>query len=220
VYAGRPVPLDVVLALRRLAGTRDAFLPAWAAETWAVGPAGLDFLCGRLRRLAPAAVLEFGSGDTTVAMARVLAEVHRDADVHVRSVDQDAAFAAECRARLEAEGLNAVVVHCPLVPQPAAEDETTSYDLTGELMRTLLPAGGPDLVVIDGPSGGRRVRYPVLPLTQPYLAGPTPFLLHDGLRDYELRVAAMWRRLPGVRIDGVHPVDEGFVAGTAEPPAA
>ena len=32
-----------MLALRRLAGSRDAFLPAWAAETWTVGPAGLDF---------------------------------------------------------------------------------------------------------------------------------------------------------------------------------
>src|SRR5947207_1929864 len=216
----RPIPLKAMLGLRRLAGTRDALLPAWASETWTVGPAGLDFLERRLRRLAPSTVLEFGCGDSTLQMARVLADVHGDEDVHVRSVEQDAKFADECRARLAAAGLNAVVAHCGLVKQPTAEGETLSYDLNDEFMTELLSAGGPDMLVIDGPSGGRRVRYPVLPLVQPYLAGETPFLLHDGLRDYELRVAAVWRGLPGVSIDGVYAVDEGFVAGTVRPPEA
>ena len=216
----RPVPLRAMLALRRLGGRRDALLPAWASETMALGPAGLDFLGKCLRRSAPSTVLEFGSGDSTIQMARVLADIHGDEDVHVRSVDQDAGFADQSRARLAAAGLNAVVAHCELVNQPTPDGETLSYDLDEEFMTTLLPAGGPDMVVIDGPSGDRRVRYPVLPLVQPYLAGETPFLLHDGLRDYELGVAALWRRLPGVSVEGVHVLDEGFVAGTAKPPGS
>jgi hypothetical protein len=213
----RPVPLGIVLALRRLAHTRDAFLPVRAADTWAVGPDGLEFLRARLRRLAPSTVLELGCGDSTILMARVLAEIHGDDDVHVISIEQDARFAAECRDRLAAAGLNAAVTDCDLVMQPATQGETLSYDLGTEFVTGLLPTPGPDLIVIDGPSGGRLVRYPVLPGLQPYLTRETPFLLHDGLRDYELRVAQMWRRLPGVTVEGVFVVDEGFVAGTVKP---
>ena len=212
-----PVPLGIVLALRRLAHTRDAFLPAGAADTWAIGPDGLEFLRAQLCRLAPLTVLELGCGDSTILMARVLAEVHGDDKVHVVSIEQDARFAAECRDRLAAAGLNAAVAHRDLVMQPVTQGQTLSYDLDAEFVTGLLPTRGPDLLVIDGPSGGRLVRYPVLPQLQPYLTRETPFLLHDGLRDYELRVAQMWRLLPGVRVEGVYVVDEGFVTGTAEP---
>jgi predicted O-methyltransferase YrrM len=73
------------------------------AETWSIGPAGLDFLGRRLRRSMPTSVLEFGCGDSTVYMARVLAEIHSDNKSQVISIEQDAASADECRIRLTAE---------------------------------------------------------------------------------------------------------------------
>jgi hypothetical protein len=214
LFPDRAVPLAAILGLRRLGGSRDALLPAGA---WAIGPAELDFLGRRLRRLVPMSVLEFGCGDSTIYMARVLAEVHGDDKTHVISVEQDAAFADECRRRLAAERLSAVVVSCRLVNRPVPDGKTLTYDLSPEFLAGILPAGGPDLVVIDGPSGGCMVRYPILPLVQPYLNAETPFLLHDGLRDYELRVASMWRHLPGIVISGVHVIEEGFVSGTVKP---
>jgi hypothetical protein len=216
---GRPVPVAAIQALARLGG-RDALLPPSAAHTWAVGSEGLEFLTQTLQRLAPSRVLEFGCGDSTIHMARVLAALHGDDDVHVLSVEQDGAVVEECRSRLAAEGLNAAITACALAPQPAPDEETESYDLTDDFLTALLGGGRPDMIVIDGPSGGRWVRYPIIPRVQAYLRGATPFLLHDALRDYELRLAAAWAKLPGVTIDGVHVVDEGFLAGTVRPLAS
>jgi hypothetical protein len=217
LFGQGPVPFRAVLALRALAGMRDGLLPAWT-EPYSMSDVDLDFLAEYLRRLKPSRVLEFGCGESTVRMARVLADVHGDDHVHVFSVDQDPRFADECRCRLAAEGLSAVVVHRALVAQAAPGGETESYDLSGGYLATLLQQDSPDLIAIDGPSGGKFVRFPVLPNVRACLTGETRFLLHDGLRDYELlRVAKAWRGIPGIRVEGVYVHGEGFLTGTLAP---
>jgi tRNA A58 N-methylase Trm61 len=178
----------------------------------------LDFLAEHVQRLRPSSVLEFGCGASTVRMARVLADVHGDDRVRVFSVEQDAAFAEECRHRLVAEGLSATVVHRVLVAQAAPDGETQSYDLSGDFLATLLQQDSPDLIVVDGPSGGSFARFPVLPNVRACLAAETRFLLHDGLRDHELLlVAKAWRGVPGIRVEGVYVDGEGFLTGTVAP---
>jgi hypothetical protein len=178
----------------------------------------LDFLERFVRRNRPFTVLEFGCGESTSRLARVLAEVHRDDRVHVFSVEQDVGFADECRRTLAAVGLKGVVADRALVPHDSPAGETFSYDLSPEFLAVLLEQRAPDLIVIDGPSGGKLVRVPVLPNLRTCLAGDTPFLLHDGLRDYELlRVAKAWQTIPGIRVRGVHTGGEGFLAGTITP---
>jgi hypothetical protein len=216
LFVDRPVPLPVILALRAISGSRDGLLPAWESEAYSMADVDLALLARCLRRLRPSIVLEFGCGDSTIQTARILAEIHGDDIARLVSVEQDSRFAKECSERLDSEGLNAKVVDRPLTTQPSPGGETQSYDLTE--LGEVLAGRAPDLIVIDGPSGGRYVRYPVLPNVRPYLAGTTPFLLHDGLRDYELlRVAKAWRAVPGITIDGVYVGGEGLLAGTVRP---
>jgi hypothetical protein len=209
----RPVPLATVLALRRFAGGRDPFLPEPAHETWSIGADGLAFIDQTLRDVAAERVLELGCGDSTLTIARTLADLHADGGGSLLSIEQNEPFAEACRVRVSAAGLTARIVVAALVPHPTPGGEKLSYELVPEL----LDGFAPDLIVIDGPSGGRWVRYPVLPLLQRCLPRPARFLLHDGLRDYELQTAAAWRRHDGIRVDGVHVVDEGFIVGSVRP---
>lgn len=114
---------------------------------WALGGDSLGIIFRRIASLTRPTVLEFGSGCSTIALARLLSK-HGGRLV---SIEHDEQFAAALGHRLESEGTSsAVTLHCvPLVPTVdcPADRSILTYDFS------LLPTVDWDCAIIDGPIG-------------------------------------------------------------------
>lgn len=185
----------------------DASLPASA----------LNFLERRIGELRPRAVLEFGSGLSTACIARFLHELHGPGKApYVFALEEDARYADETASLLSALRLAAAarVVHVPVRPLRIEGRETRCYGLTDDLLEELLAGTSPDLVLVDGPAvpaGGSR--WATLALARSFLQPGARFFLDDALRDDELEVAALWRRSPGIAVEGIHLIGKGILTG-------
>jgi predicted O-methyltransferase YrrM len=164
---GRPLAIRRVLALRRAVPVRDGLASLDGIGSYGLAEESLTFLAGELARVRPAAVLELGSGESTLRLARMMADL-RPASSRplVFSVEQEQRFADETTAAVAAAGLSgAVRVACrPLVLRLVAGRESACYDLAPDFLREFLPAEGTLLIVVDGPAGGGDVRHGTIPL--------------------------------------------------------
>lgn len=135
----------------------------------------------RLFRTGSGAVLECGSGATTILMG-LLAEKH---DRYVWSFENHEGWGNEVREALNAFGLNRVTVcHTPL-------RDYGEYDWY-ELPLQPLPRDF-DLVVCDGPPGKiAGGRYGLMPVMGPYLREDCRILLDDTHRRKEKALIRRW----------------------------
>ena len=166
----------------------ERFDPAWSLRPQALRL--VEALVGGGRT----SVVECGSGLSTVTIARALR------DGHVHALEHDRHWAATTRAALADEGLTefATVIDAPLVDG--------WYDGAG-LER--LPAGGIDLLLVDGPPAGEpeteRRRYPALPMLAARLAPDAAILLDDADRDGERWTLDRWLAEFPIRLDPAPP---------------
>jgi len=238
VYRDTPVPLEKALSLRSTTQCKNALLPpGWMVRTsgrslrnrflasqladvelgtWRLAASTLNLLECQVRHLKPQIVLEFGSGVSTACLARYMQELHGDSDrVYVFSIEQDASFAEETTQLLEALQLdkNVRIIHAPLQPQVIEGIQTTCYNLPIGFLKTVLGNYCPGLVMIDGPAAESNARFGTLPLVRRFLAPKAWFFLDDALRDEELEVAQLWKRLRYIRINGVYLNGKGLLVG-------
>jgi hypothetical protein len=234
----RPAPLWLVRAIRAIAGSSvapagraasasrlhdEALRPLLAGVelgTWALGPRAIDEVVRTVRRLRPEALLEFGSGASTVAIAWAMREAWGPGgQPRVVSVEQDDAQAERTRRLLAGAGLagDALVIVGPLAEQQIEGQSTTCYALPASLAEAL-GERRVDLVMIDGPAGPPGIRFGTLPLARPYVRPGATFLLDDALRDGELDIARRWSALPWVHIDGIRLIEKGLLVGTVTNP--
>jgi hypothetical protein len=89
---------------------------------------------------------------------------------------------------------------------------TACYDLDQSFLSSFLEIA-PDVILVDGPSGGGTVRLGTLPLVQDHVRIPCTFFLDDALREEEIAVASLWRRLAAVELSRVHIVGHGLLKG-------
>jgi predicted O-methyltransferase YrrM len=234
---GRAIPLPLVMFARLLAIGEDPLLPRQKSITttgkalrhpdlralladrelgaWALGAQTINWLEDRLAHLRPGLVLEFGSGTSTLCLARFLVDLHGpEAVVRVVSIDQDESYAAETRDRLRRSGLDAYakVLATSLGRQEIEGVMTSCYEMPANLSQ-VLDGRKADFVVIDGPAAEAGARFGTLPLARPYLSPSAAFVLDDGLRDGEIWVAKRWAALPGVQVDGIVNIDKGLLVG-------
>jgi predicted O-methyltransferase YrrM len=234
---GRAIPLPFVMVARRLAFGEDPLLPRQTSirttgqalrhpdlrallanhelGSWALGAQTLNWLEDQLARARPGLVIEFGSGTSTLCIARFLVDLHGpNALLRVISIDQDESYAAETRELLRLGGLDtyAKVLSTSLRRQEIEGVMTRCYDMPATL-NEVLDGRTADFVVIDGPAAEAGARFGTLPLARPYLSPSAAFVLDDGLRDGEIWVANRWATLPGVQVDGIVNIDKGLVVG-------
>jgi predicted O-methyltransferase YrrM len=237
LYGERPVPLAVISLARRVASGEDPLLPSpvrvqtmgtairhpqlrdlladQQLGAWTLGSRTINLLEREIHSRRPKVVLEFGSGISTVCIARFLADVHgENADWQIVSIDQSADFAANTHALLGKLGLAGRVrlLTCPLVMQTIEGLTANCYTMASRDEIGDLGAGA-DLVLIDGPAAESGARFGTLPLARPYLAPDAQFVLDDALRDGELDVLHGWRKLPYVRLRGMRLIDKGLLVG-------
>jgi predicted O-methyltransferase YrrM len=236
LWRGRPVPLSVIVFARRFFRAPDALAPTNAAVAstgraladprlavaleheqlgeWSLTAPTLDFIAAHLRRVAPERVLELGSGLSTACIAHVLRETRGAAPARLVSVDESSEFQADAERLLGLLDVrDAVELHvCPLRPQRLGGENVSTYGF-GESLFASLRANPPDLVVIDGPSGGGLSRYAALRILAPHLRAGTIVLLDDALRDDELVAGRRWRNERLVEVEGVALVGKGLLVG-------
>jgi hypothetical protein len=184
-------------------------------DSYAIGSEALDFLDRRIMKERPRAILEFGSGMSTVGLASCMASLRGAAESpRVFSIDESAAYIERTRQLLDLAGLSSHVrlAHRPLRQQTILDRSTLCYDIDSAFLESFLPVE-PDFVLVDGPSGGGDVRYGTLPLVATRLARPCRLFLDDALRAGELRVVSLWRRMPAFHAEGIHLVGEGSPRG-------
>ena len=158
-------------------------------DGWAADPHMLEGLVLLLQEKQPTAILELGSGATTVVTAEFLRAQGKG---RLISVDHEARFAEATKAQLVARGLEAYVdfVVAPLSKQTVDGREYNWYtaDWQKSIDRRI------DFLVVDGPPArlGANARHPALPVLTPYLAPDCTIVLDDGNRRDERLMAADW----------------------------
>lgn len=159
---------------------------------WSLLPEALALVLDEIR-MGRDTVVECGSGVSTLAIARALAE--RGAG-SLHSLEHDREWADRVSRQLADEGTAgaAKLIEAPLRPHPLAEPDCGWYDAAA-LKR--LPAQI-DLLLVDGPPGSLsasgRTRYPALPLLAGRLAPGALVILDDIDRGGELEVLERWQR--------------------------
>ncbi len=161
----------------------DGDLP-WS-RNWSAAADFLQLLADEVAERRPATVLECGSGLSTLVLARAL---ERAGGSRLVSLESGESFARASRQALQRHGLEAEVIHAPLVSVSLGEGEWRWYD------PARLPQMEIDLLVIDGPPGFLQPlsRYPALPLLARRLRSGARILLDDAAREDERTVVARW----------------------------
>jgi|SoiMethySBSTD1v2_1073268.scaffolds.fasta_scaffold175790_2 hypothetical protein len=179
-----------------------------AEDAWEAAPDLLRLLFALVGTLRPKHVLEFGSGLSTVVLARAASTVP---GCVVTSIDHDPAFAAATATLLADQGGSVVALGCaPLVARVRAGELQPCYLVDDELLGSRRV---PDLIVVDGPPavlGGRRG---MLPLALEHAQSGSIVLFDDADREPEARALAHWEDVLGDAVEVHRP--QGFARGLA-----
>jgi hypothetical protein len=143
-----------------------------------------------------------------------MADIHGAARPRVFSVEESDIYMEATGRMLDNAGLSRCVrlARQPLRKRVICGRPTTCYDLEEAFLRSFLDLE-PEVVVVDGPSGGGPARFGTLPLILDHLASPCTFFLDDALREAEIRVAGLWRELPQFELSEIHLVGHGLLEG-------
>jgi hypothetical protein len=234
---GPLLPPLAVMEERRSVGARDGLVPPERSSAALRDPRLANLVASRpvndvtieadtlerivelVRARRPAAVVEFGSGTSTLVLASVLQETLPASDQGPRllSFEQSGYWAQSTRRSLAEHGLDpiAAVVELPIRERSG---QPPGYSLTDEAtawLRRLVP----EMIVIDGPSvepGASRLG--TVDLIGPYLREDALLLVTDALCDAELSVTAAWAERDDFILHGIRPTSRGLLEGTLRSP--
>jgi SAM-dependent methyltransferase/predicted O-methyltransferase YrrM len=194
-----------------------------ASETlggWALCAETVEYLIEKIEEDRPSAILEFGSGTSSLALAWIMTRLHGDSSMpRVYSIDQSADHIEQTRAVLERHHLVGTVRfhHAELVLQTIGSRVARCYNLTGEVLEQFFGGVRPDLILIDGPAGESGIRFGTVPLVSEFVDPNAVVIVDDGLRDSELDTADQWNRLGYVRWEGIRWEGKGLLSGRVRP---
>jgi predicted O-methyltransferase YrrM len=179
---------------------------------WSLGIDALEFLRRQITDLKPQVVLEFGSGISTVCLARFMSLASDDARMLV-SLEQDSAQATLSRNRLAGVPVSVDVrVHDAPLEVKTFEGAVFHAYRVDDLGR-LLEGHKANLVLIDGPAAEAGARVCTVPSVLPFLQEGAWFFMDDALRPSEIWAARRWASDPRLDIDGVVLVGKGLLVG-------
>lgn len=236
VDRNKPVPLSTVLFLRKLSAGTDPLVPRNITGdfrgalrhpelrnllrdeklgTWSLCVQSVNFLEQEIHKYRPRTILEFGSGISTLCLARFMQDIHGSTnEIRVCSVEQNPTVVESTTQRLAQAGLDRQVrmVTAPLVQKRVMGRELSSYAISDPDLREIARLR-PDFILVDGPAAEAGARFGTLPLVKEAIAADARVYLDDAFRDGELDVAKAWLRLLGLEIEGVLPTKKGLMVG-------
>jgi len=181
---------------------------------WPISPDFALYLIELIDRNDYDLILEFGSGTSTVIIAKALARIARpeqgkEATVQV-AFEHLEKYHVETRQNLAQAGLlgNVNLIHAPLAPYTAPNGTTYSYYscqcALKKVANRLFSENLKVLMVVDGPPAatGKHARYPAVPAVLECFTGVhIDILLDDYIRDDEKEIAQAW--LEDVQLKGL-----------------
>lgn len=173
---------------------------------WAMTVAAIDFLLNQVERIRPHAILEFGSGASTLTLACMMRRVHGASKTpHIFSVEQSPQYVQQIESRLRLHGLHESVrfMTAPLISQVIQNVRTDCYQLRDQDLREFFGPSRPELVIVDGPAADYGGRFGTIPLVRNFLSDHAWIYMDDALRDSELSIAEWWDRLGYVKDCGI-----------------
>lgn len=163
-------------------------LPLPPVEGWALDPRTLVLVIRTMRAHGPEAVVEFGSGISTLVIGQVAHEI----GARLYSFEHDAEWFRCVHAWIGQWGLDgtAVVHHAPL--QYDVADGRTWYDRS--VVSDALPSAGIGLVFVDGPPSraARYVRAGALPAVLERITEDVTIVMDDCERPEEREILRDW----------------------------
>jgi predicted O-methyltransferase YrrM len=179
---------------------------------WSLDAETILFLWNILHRASPKIILEYGSGISTIVLARyALLASSTGQECFIVSLEQDLEAKKATEDRLRRLGLDCFVQlwHIPA-------DRITGYDRS-VLSTSLTPIlqTPVDFVLIDGPAGEPGCRLQTLPMLAPYIRNGTLWVMDDAFRDGELSILQRWTKHETIVVTGVYPIGKGLAAGMA-----
>ena len=181
---------------------------------WAMTVAAIDFLLNQVEHIRPNAILEFGCGASTLALACMMRRLHGASKIpHIFSVDQSSQHVRQTESRLRLHGLHESVrfMTAPLISQVIQDMRTDCYQLHDQDLQEFFGPSRPDLVIVDGPAADYGGRFGTIPLVRKFLSDHAQIYMDDGLRDSELSIANRWDRLGYVKDCGVLWLGKGLL---------
>jgi predicted O-methyltransferase YrrM len=168
-------------------------------RNWAASPDFLAVVSRHALDQRPRAIVECGSGVSTVILARCM---QLNGTGRVVSLDHDPHFAEQTRRELERHGLSewAKVIHAPLKRHELGDAAWDWYDIRD------LPDIPIDMLVVDGPPMplGRMIRYPAGPVLFPRLSSTALVILDDADRPDEQQIIETWiEENPGFGVEKI-----------------
>ncbi len=175
-------------------------------HNWTISPDFAVLLIQLIEQHSYDAVIEFGSGSSTVILAKALSNVAERKNLTpapLLSFDHLPQYQRQTQQALGQLGLqssNNQVILAPLMPWQAPSGSTFSYyECTEALnqLRQVLSIDRPKLlIVVDGPPAatGQLARYPAMAKVMASFQKPCElhFLLDDFLREEEQKIVQMW----------------------------
>lgn len=144
---------------------------------WAIAPAVAAELDGRINKLKPKSIIEFGSGTSTLIFARYAKET----GARVVSLEAEESYLAKTKEMLGDLAEYVELVHAPLIGSPAVYD----YELKHKV----------DFALIDGPPEGTGGRSAIFPWLEPHLSKTGwEVWLDDGERELESDAVEQWSK--------------------------
>lgn len=150
-------------------------------------------------------IIEFGSGTSTVLIAKALVRITARRQNKVATVqvafEHLQQYYAQTQAHLQQAGLieHVQLVLAPLQPYSAPNGNTYSYyscqDTLAEMAKHFPEKNLRILIIVDGPPGktGKNARYPALPTALTHFKKSNiDILLDDYIRDDEKEIVDMW----------------------------
>ncbi|MCB8747860.1 hypothetical protein LHU53_13190 [Rhodoferax sp. U2-2l] len=175
-------------------------------HSWPISPDFALYLIQLLETYDYDVIIEFGSGISTVIVAKTLAKMagrrQPKPPVVMVSFDHLEPYYQQTLAQLNQAGLadSVQLELAPLQPYTAPNGNTYPYYTCQAALAALAakhpPKGQRVLVLVDGPpaSTGKHARYPAAPAVLAAFAGAQiDFLLDDYIRDDEKEISALWQ---------------------------
>ena len=164
--------------------------------TWtdySISPDAASYLARQIIIRKPDVIVECGSGDSTIIMAKLMALLDYGGKVY--SLEHDKKWAEQTTEMVTSIGLGAhsEVIHAPLKNYKFDNQYWDWY--SG--FKDKLPKKNIDLLFIDGPSpqnhDNRAPRYPAVPYFIDQLNTESIIILDDAIRDAELEYIQIWK---------------------------
>jgi hypothetical protein len=183
-------------------------------DPFTAGAEALNFLDDCVKQLRPRAILEFGGGVSTLVFAARMAELYGENSPRVFSIDESQDYLEVTSHMLDSVGLADCVrlARREVLDKVICGRATACYDIDEGFLRSFLSIA-PELVFIDGPSGGGMGRFGTLPLVLRHLDPGCTFFLDDALRNDEIQVASVWQVFPEIEFTALHVVGHGLLEG-------